>query len=93
MSTRCVGRMSFEQACFNYTERYTMEHVPNWASAPCNGNGKFYAPQFRTDREWYNNTVFPPESGHRSDCYTSGETWPLGEWLDAPYLVTLPRSK
>jgi hypothetical protein len=71
-----------------YPHRFTMEHVPEWAHKPCEGNGKYYAPQFRTDAEWYANTVFPGEgSKPRTDdhCNTSGQTWPLGQWLDAPY--------
>lgn len=80
--------VTFEQATAQYVHRYTMEHVPAWArtAAP---NGKYYAPQFRTDREWYEHTEFPPHRfsmGKRdTSCYTSGQTWPLGQWLDAPY--------
>lgn len=81
-----MKRPSFEQACARYPHRYTMEHVPAWArqSAP---NGKFYAPQFRSDREWYEATKFHGESDFatRKHCYTSGQTWPLGQWLDKPY--------
>ena len=46
--------------------------------------------QYRTDAEWYANTVFPGEPGHygtRNWCNTNGQTWPLGKWLDAPYSV------
>lgn len=82
-----MKRMSFKAACQKYIHRFTMEHIPNWATQPGPEVGKYYAPQFKTDREWYENTRFPPEpicSG--SDyCYTSGQTWPLGEWLDKPY--------
>lgn len=50
------------------------------------------APHFRTDAEWYENTAFPGEPAHPDfprrvhHCYTSGETWPLGRWLAAPYV-------
>lgn len=79
--------MSFEDAKRLYVHRYTMEHVPAWArkQAP---NGKYYAPQFSTDLEWLNSTLFPPYNpmGPRiKDCYTTGQTWPLGQWLDEPY--------
>ena len=81
-------RPSFEAACRTYVHRFTMEHVPSWASGqPI--VGKFYAPQFRTDKEWYDNTTFPGEAGHlggRRHCHTSGQTWPLGKLLDAPYV-------
>ena len=66
-----------------------MEYVPYWARVPCE-NGKYYAPQFRTDREWYENTKFPEESefpfpGTKGQCYTTDQTWPLGLWLDEAY--------
>lgn len=77
--------LTFEQAKAQYVHRYTAEHVPAWARTP--HNGRYYAPQFRNDREWYDNTLFYGESelATRKYCYTSGQTWPLGQWLDAPY--------
>lgn len=81
--------ISFTQAKRDYPNRYTMEHKPAWANMPC-GNGKYYAPQYRTDREWYENTAFPGENGIEPDetaCYTIVQTWPLGQWLDAPFEV------
>lgn len=83
--------LTFDQAKARYVHRYTMEHVPAWArkAAP---NGRFYAPQHRTDREWYDNAVFPGEErggirvhGNNKSCVSIGETWPLGHWLDKPY--------
>lgn len=79
-------RISLKTAKAQYVHRYTMEHVPAWALKACH-NGKFYAPQYRTDSEWYDNTIFPgegPEAG-RDHCFSSGQTWPLGTWLDAPF--------
>jgi hypothetical protein len=80
--TRAV---SFEQACSRYVHRYTVEHIPAWSREPC--NGKYYAPQFRSDREWYENTKFYGENevATKKHCYTSGQTWPLGQWLDQPF--------
>lgn len=78
--------MTFIDAKILYPNRYTMEHVPDWAFRP--HQGKFYAPQYRTDREWYENTLFPGEVGHHGfgkDCYSSKGSWPLGLWLDRPY--------
>jgi len=80
-------KLPFVRACALYVHRYTMDHVPAWSrtTAP---NGRHYAPQFRSDREWYEHTRFHGEPGHfgrRSDCYTTGQTWPLGQWLDAPF--------
>lgn len=85
-------RPSFEEACARYPHRYTMEHVPNWAHSTCvfKEGRRYYAPQFRTDREWYDNTKFEDEPGYLGRvgdhyCYTTGQTWPLGKWLDAPF--------
>ena len=86
--------ISFEEAKRSYIHRYTMEHVPQWVRdrpTPRHSGGtsdQYYAPQFRTDREWYDATTFPGEGelDRRSQhCETSGQTWPLGTWLDAPY--------
>lgn len=84
--------ISFEQAKARYIHRFTMEHVPAWSRLrPCDQGGTetwFCAPQFRTDREWYDNTLFPGE-GHvgkrETHCYTTGHTFPLGIRLDQPY--------
>lgn len=83
-------KLSLADACARYTNRYTAEHVPVWTRKPCEGNGLFYAPQFASDVEWYNNTRFYGEVGHigkRNDCYTSGQTWPFGNWLGEPYAI------
>lgn len=89
-------RPTLEAAKRLYVHRFTMEHVPHWSRFPVAG-GDFYAPQFRTDQEWYDNTLFPGEPGNpqvpdnvRSrqseyHCYTTGQTWPLGQWLKRPY--------
>lgn len=77
-----VQSISFEAACAQYPYRFTMEHVPHWAQHPVIGDPtKFYAPQFRTDREWYENSQF----FSFGPCYTVNESWPLGQWLDKPY--------
>lgn len=85
-------RPAFEEACARFVHRFTMEHVPAWSqSRPCDHGGtetRYYAPQFRSDREWYEATRFHGEDGHygkRDECTTSGQTWPLGMWLDKPY--------
>jgi hypothetical protein len=82
-----MSRPTFEQAKSLYPHRFTMEHVPTWAKRPL-PSGRYYAPQFRTDAEWYANTTFPGESGHTGGlryCTTKGATWPLGEWLNRAY--------
>lgn len=81
--------ISFVDACARYVHRFTQDHVPRWALTPIEP-GKYYAPQYRSDREWYELTRFPGEPGHLSigdDCYSTGQTWPAGKWLDAPYVV------
>ena len=86
MSATTTRKVSFERACAQYVHRFTMDHVPAWALKPC--GGRHYAPQFRSDREWYEHTLFRGEPnwiGRGSDCYTTGQTWPLGHWLRAPY--------
>lgn len=92
-------RPTLAQAKAMYVHRYTMEHVPAWAAktAPIDRDdpkARYYAPQFRTDAEWYANSKFPGESAYvptgsvgRRDCFTTGQTWPLGKWLDKPYKV------
>lgn len=89
-----AGRPSFEEACRMYVHRYTGQHVPAWAtSSPSDHGGterRFYAPHFLTDREWYEHTIFPGEPAHqvygfRDCCFTSGQTWPYGQWLDEPF--------
>jgi hypothetical protein len=84
--------LSFEQAKAQYPHRYTMDHIPAWSRDglwhPGAGALRFYAPQFRSDREWYDNTLFPGE-GHVSRreryCFTSNQSWPLGQWLPQPF--------
>jgi hypothetical protein len=82
-----MRKISFEEAKAKYPYRYTLEHVPDWAKTPMD-NGKYYAPHYRTCREWYEKTRFPGEEGGppaRSPCCMSEmQSWPLGMALDAP---------
>lgn len=78
--------ISFANACAQYVHRYTLEHVPEWARRPCR-NGRFYAPQYRSDAEWFEATRFPGEDGlsrRREYCESNGQTWPFGQWLKKP---------
>ena len=82
--------IAFRTACAQYVHRFTMEHVPRWAQRPNPGTGQYYAPQFVSDREWYTHTRFPGERGYIGEggsCYTTGQTWPIGHWLDRPYTI------
>lgn len=85
-----MPRPTFEKACAMYVHRFTMEHIPTWATRATSG-GWYYAPQFSNDREWYDATMFPGEPGfplprtREVYCYTANQTWPLGQWLKKPY--------
>lgn len=84
--------MSFEDAKRTFVQRFTMEHVPAWALDK-RIDGTHYAPQYRSDREWYENTVFPGDTGGRFTappegaryCEARNPSWPLGQSLDAPF--------
>jgi hypothetical protein len=82
--------MSFEEAKQNFQNRFTMEHVPSWALEPM-GNGRYYSPQYRTDKEWYDNTALPGElgasQGSKPCCNSKNLSWPLGPSLDKPYEI------
>lgn len=93
--------LSFEAACAKYVHRYTMDHVPAWAMERPDAQRNddpirpgYYAPQFASDREWYEHTLFHGEHelATRTYCYTSGQTWPLGHWLDKPYRKEVKRT-
>lgn len=84
-----MRKLTLDQARAQFTNRYTVDHVPAWASQPCEGNGLFYAPQFASDQEWYENTKFHGEAGHigkRTECHSSRQTWPYGKWLARAYV-------
>jgi hypothetical protein len=77
-----MRKITLDQAKSQYLHRFTMEHIPNWALKP-NGD-KYYAPQYSSDREWYNATTFPGENGlhgNSKHCESGAPTWPLGQSL------------
>ena len=77
--------LTFEQAKAQFVHRYTCEHVPAWAKEK-SASGKYCAPQYATDQEWYDKTYFYGESelATKKFCYTTDPSWPLGLTLDAP---------
>lgn len=82
-----MSRPTLEQAKSVYGHRFTAEHVPTWAKRPL-PDGRYYAPQYRTDKEWYDNTVFPGEPGcigGKHHCTTLFPSWPIGQWLTAAF--------
>lgn len=79
--------MTFDEAKRRYVHRFTMEHIPVWARKR-RRDGSYYAPMYRSDREWFENTLFPPNTPYEKgckDCYSTDPTWPLGKALEAPY--------
>lgn len=86
--------ITLAQAQRQFPHRFTMEHVPQHATRPVTltrgATPVYYAPQYASDQEWYDNTIFPgeetmPRRGRW--CNSLNQTWPLGQWLDAPYQV------
>lgn len=77
--------ITFEAAKAAYPHRYTAETIPAHAKAR-QPNGLFLAPQYLTDLEWYEKTLFAGESelADKGHCYSSGQSWPFGQWLDTP---------
>jgi hypothetical protein len=83
--------ISFDHARSEYKNRFTCEHVPAWSSQSLREQGGdsdlFCAPQYKTDKEWYDNTDFPGENGNdlRHCCVSRNQSWPMGKSLTAPY--------
>jgi hypothetical protein len=87
--------MTLTEARKRYKSRFTMEHVPKWAKEK-REDGGYYAPQYATDREWYDNTMFPGEGGisTMSILFDSrNKTWPLGVKLGEPYTIDRQRKR
>lgn len=84
-----MTRPTLAQARAQFTNRFAAEHVPAWArqQAP---NGRYYAPQYASDADWYAHTLFNGEHplAARGECFSTEPTWPLGKWLDAPHKPT-----
>ena len=87
-----MPRLSFEDACKGYKNRFTMEHVPYWATSPWQYSAKgptYHAPHFVTDREWYENSYFPGEENYPfqensggNECFSRNQSYPLGRHLN-----------
>lgn len=81
--------LTFERAKARYVYRYTCDHKPAWANNPI--RDMYPAPQYRSDREWYENTAFPGEDGNEArdtgGAYSTQQTWPLGRFLIEPFDV------
>lgn len=83
--------ISFEDAKRLYVHRYTMEHKPQWATNETftiDGETVYYAPQYVSDKEWYDLTVFPGEkelSKNANYCHSENQTWPIGRHCVRPF--------
>ena len=85
------------EALAAFVHRYTAEHVPSWSRTPA-PNGRHYAPQYRSDREWLDKTRFPitrsrqgirlksgSNPSNTTYCESNDPSWPYGQWLDRPF--------
>ncbi|MBV5347334.1 DUF1738 domain-containing protein [bacterium] len=81
------------EALAAFVHRYTAEHAPSWSRTPA-PNGRHYAPQYLSDREWLDKTRFPIthsglgirlKSGSTIHCESNDPSWPYGQWLDRPF--------
>ncbi len=79
--------MGFEQAKQAFPLRFTMENIPHWAGVSV--NGLYHAPQYATDREWYDNTIFPgEEGGDDRKAISQNQTYPLGRTMKTPFTTS-----
>jgi hypothetical protein len=85
--------VSFKEALVIGDGRFTLEHIPEWYRRSPRRHGvveMYHAPQFRSDREWYDNTVFFGEAGHYGgpkNYHSLNYSWPLGMWVEKPYRI------
>jgi hypothetical protein len=88
-------RPTLNHARERFVHRFTCEHKPVWATGETgkrllrNGSVAYHAPQYRTDAEWYEATLFPGEPGIPRGWpagmpYSRNRTWPLGRIAAAP---------
>ena len=83
MKKQTTRPLSFAEACARYPHRYTVDHIPAHVRNR-QPNGLFLAPQYASDREWYDRTLFNGESplADASYCHSVNQSWPFGQWLD-----------
>lgn len=86
--------LTLAQAQERYPHRFTQDHFPAWAAHPLRrdrlGEAEDYpAPQYASDAEWYERTIFPGEGGLPRNahgmCVSNRPTFPLGERLPHAY--------
>lgn len=79
--------LDFEAACKRFHQRFTMQHTPPWAKQVCERSGRYPAPYYHNDQEWYKNTEFIgfDSTSARKYCRSSNPSWPVGRWLDKPF--------
>ena len=97
-------RPTLNQTRKRFVHRFTCEHKPVWATGETgkrrlrDGSIAYHAPQYRTDAEWYEATVFPGEPGipfgwPEGMPYSRNRTWPLGRMLPRPYQVPTAKAE
>lgn len=81
--------ITLEQAKKKFTDRFTLDHVPVWASKPCaRAGGKYPGPHYNTDAEWYAKAEFIGylTKAQRKYVRENKPSYPMGKWLDKPYV-------
>ena len=79
--------LSFEAACKRFKKRFTLDHTPGWARHIVERTGKYQAPRYNSDMEWYQRSEFIgfATTGSRKYIRENDPTWPVGRWLDKPF--------
>lgn len=87
------SRIRFDTAIKRYPNRFTLEHIPSWALKPL--FGKYFAPLYASDREWYDNTQFPEEIEQlpRDQCLSKNFSYPIGKWLKRQYYIGMTKEE
>ena len=75
-----------------FPERYTMEHKPSWADTQ-RPDGRYPAPQHRSDASWFMHTGFSWASNGRWYITMYMHEYPLGESLAEPYQIATPEQR
>lgn len=86
-----------EDARRAFVHRYTAEHTPEWAKNAPKGKGEAqYSVQFKSDRDWLENTLFEVNRDGRlrrsATMCLSSPTWPNNPELRNPLSPSVIRS-
>lgn len=67
--------------------RFTPEHIPEWAHIRRRGDVRYPAPQYRSDREWYERSGVQGVPLPFDPAKVSAATFPFGQFLPRPYEI------